>query len=326
MMTPSPLTLSYKKVLVTGGAGFIGSHLVKALLARGADVSVIDNLTTGHEENLASVRKNIRFEKNDIREAETLNTLAQGCEVIFHQAAIVSVPHTVHDPIESSMVNEIGTLRVLEAARLNGVKRVVIASSCAVYGDLPELPKTEKMPVKPLSPYAVQKLTGEYYAKLYSELYGLQTVSLRYFNVYGANQDPTSPYSGVISIFMKKAIEKSRPHIYDDGNQYRDFIYVKDVVRANLLASLSERADGAIYNIGTGKMITVNELWKLIQSFAKFDLAPEYHPPRKGDIRESRADIALAHNELSFEPLYPFEQGLHETFEWYRDALLVKTL
>lgn len=317
------ISLSHKKVLVTGGAGFIGSHLVDALVDAGGDVSVIDNLSTGHVENLTSAGRKIRFVKGDIQDSETLNALSRGCEMIFHQAAVVSVPQTVKNPIESSLVNEIGTLRVLEAARLNGVKRVVMASSCAVYGDLPELPKTEVLPVKPLSPYAVQKLTGEYYAKLYSELYGVQTVSLRYFNVYGARQDPTSPYSGVISIFMKKAIENKRPLIYDDGNQYRDFVYVKDVVKANLLAALSEKADGRVFNIGTGRTITVNELWAMIGRFSGTDATPEYQPPRKGDIRESRADISLARREMGFDPLCSFETGLRETFDWYRKALFL---
>ncbi|MBU0992210.1 MAG: SDR family oxidoreductase [Proteobacteria bacterium] len=314
------LKLTFKKALVTGGAGFIGSNLVDAILENGINVSVIDNLSTGHLSNLSKVMDRIAFIEGDIQDADILNDISKGCDVIFHQAAVVSVPQTVEHPVESSMVNDIGTLRVLEAARKNGIKRVVMASSCAVYGDDPGLPKKETMPVKPLSPYAVQKLTGEYNAKLYTDLYGIETVCLRYFNVYGPRQDPSSPYSGVISIFMKKAIERKAPFIYGDGNQYRDFVFVRDVVKANLKAAVAEKAAGRVFNIGTGQAIRVNDLWEMIRALAETDVTPEYKEPRKGDIKESKADISLAKSLLRFEPSFPFETGIKETFRWYQNS------
>jgi len=231
------MNIKFKKVLVTGGAGFIGSHLVDALVSSGCKVTVLDDLSTGRLSNIEHLKDNITFYKGDIRDRETLDTAVKDCDVVFHQAAMVSVPQTVGDPVGSAMVNEMGTLSVLESSRKHNVKRVVLASSSAVYGDDPQLPKRETMVSKPLSPYAVQKLTGEYYARLYNDLYGLETVCLRYFNVYGPKQDPMSPYSGVISIFMSRAVSKEAPVIYGDGKQYRDFIFVNDVVSANLLAA-----------------------------------------------------------------------------------------
>jgi UDP-glucose 4-epimerase len=230
---------------------------------------------------------------------------------------VVSVPQTVDNPVDSAMVNDMGTLFVLEAARKNRVKRVVLASSCAVYGDDPNVPKNENMKPKPQSPYAVQKLTGEFYARLYFELYGLETVSLRYFNVYGPRQDPSSPYSGVMSIFMTKASAKKTAVIYGDGNQYRDFIFVKDVVKANLLAANGSKAQGKIFNIGTSRNVCVNELWEKISQLAGNNITPKYEPARPGDIRKSVANIEQARKNLGFEPEYSFEKGLKETFEWY---------
>jgi len=308
-----------KKALVTGGAGFIGSHIVDSLVSNGCQVVVLDNLSTGRLSNLKHIRDKISFYKGDIRDRETLDTAAKDCEVIFHQAAVVSVPQTVEDPVGSAMVNEIGTLSVLESARNNNVKRVVLASSSAVYGDDSELPKNENMIPKPLSPYAVQKLTGEYYARLYTDLYGLETVCLRYFNVYGPRQDPTSPYSGVISIFMSKAVSKEAPVIYGSGNQYRDFIFVDDVVRTNLLAAIAEGANGEVFNIGTGKYVTINRLWKMTCGLCSLNIKPEYKPPRPGDIVESVASIDQAKTVLGFNPEYSFEKGLKVTFDWYKD-------
>ncbi len=231
---------------------------------------------------------------------------------------MVSVPKTVEDPVGSAMVNEIGTLSVLESARKHNVKRVVLASSCAVYGDDPKLPKNENMIQKPLSPYAVQKLTGEYYARLYNDLYGLETVCLRYFNVYGPRQDPTSPYSGVISIFMSKAVSKEAPVIYGSGNQYRDFVFVDDVVKANLLAAIAEGASGEVFNIGTGKYVTIDRLWEITCDLCSLNIKPEYKPPRPGDIVESVANINQAKTVLGFNPEYSFEKGLKITFDWYK--------
>jgi UDP-glucose 4-epimerase len=226
----------------------------------------------------------------------------------------------VDNPVDSAMVNEMGTLFVLEAARKNNVKRVILASSSAVYGDDPVLPKNENMNPKPQSPYAVQKLSGEFYARLYHDLYGVETVSLRYFNVYGPRQDPSSHYSGVISIFMARACSKEAPVIYGDGNQYRDFIFVKDVVRFNLMAADADKASGKIFNVGTGRFIRINSLWEMISKLAGINIKPEYEPPRAGDIMESVADIDYAGKVLGFKPDYSFEKGLEITFNYYLTA------
>jgi len=309
------MELKFKSALVTGGAGFIGSHIVDELLDRGIKVAVIDNLSTGNLQNLAHVQERISFFHGDIRDQKILTEAVQDSEVIFHLAAVVSVTQTVEQPVDSAMVNDLGTLSILEAARQCDVKKVIISSSCAVYGDSPQLPKIETMTPLPLSPYAVQKLTGELNAKVYNDLYGLKTVSLRYFNVYGPRQDPSSPYSGVISIFMSKAASQTAPVIYGDGNQYRDFIFVKDVVRANLLAAHNDNASGKVFNIGSSKHTTINQLWKMIGAMTALKLKPEYQPARSGDIRESLADIECAQSVLGFAPEYSFEQGLEITLQ-----------
>jgi len=311
------MKLKFNKALVTGGAGFIGSHLVDGLLSEGCQVTVLDNLSTGHIGNLEHIKDRITFYQGDIRDQEILFKAARDCDVIFHQAAEVSVPRTVDNPVDSAMVNEMGTLFVLESARKRNVRRVILASSCAVYGDDPVLPKHENMNPNPQSPYAVQKLSGEFYARLYHELYDLETVSLRYFNVYGPRQDPSSPYSGVISIFMNRACSKEPPVIYGDGNQYRDFVFVKDVVRFNLMAASADKASGKIFNVGTGRFIRINRLWEMISHLAGQNITPEYEPARPGDILESVADIDYAGKTLGFEPDCSFEKGLEETFEWY---------
>jgi UDP-glucose 4-epimerase len=311
------MDLKFKKALVTGGAGFIGSHLVEELLSEGCQVTVIDDLSTGRLSNLSHIKDRITFYKADICDQEALGKAAEDCDIIFHLAAVVSVPKTVDNPVDSAMVNEMGMIFVLEAARQNNVKRVIFASSSAVYGDAPVLPKHESMNPKPQSPYAVQKLSGEFYARLYYDLYGVETVSLRYFNVYGPRQDPSSPYSGVISIFMTRASSKKAPIIYGNGNQYRDFIFVKDVVRFNLLAADTEQANGKIFNVGTGRFIRINSLWEMISKLAGNNTQPVYKPPMSGDILESVADIDRAKKDLGFEPEYSFEKGLKETFEYY---------
>jgi nucleoside-diphosphate-sugar epimerase len=313
------MNLNFKKALITGGAGFIGSHLVDALLSEGCEVTVLDNLLTGNLSNLDHIKDHIKFYQGDIRDREILNKVAKDCDVIFHQAAVVSVPSTVDDPVESAMVNEMGTLLVLEAARKNNIKKVILASSCAVYGDDPDIPKHENMTPNPKRPSAVQKLSGEFYARLYFDLFGLETVCLRYFNVYGPRQDPSSPYSGVISIFMTKASTKEPPVIYGDGNQYRDFIFVKDVVRFNLVAASAEQANGKTFNVGTGKFISINTLWEMISHLAGVSIEPEYERARSGDIRESVASIDYAKKTFGFEPEYSFENGLKETFDWYKN-------
>jgi nucleoside-diphosphate-sugar epimerase len=266
------------------------------------------------------IENRITFYKGDIRDQDILIKASIDCDAIFHQAAVVSVPQTVDNPVDSAMVNDMGTLFVLEAAKINKVKRVVLASSCAVYGNDPEVPKHEEMKPKPQSPYAVQKLAGEYYARLYFDLYGIETVSLRYFNVYGPRQDPSSPYSGVISIFMTKASAKKSPAIFSDGNQFRDFIFVKDVIKANLLAANGSNAQGKIFNIGTGRSVRVNELWGMICRLIGKNIEPKYEQPRRGDVRESVANIDRAKKDLGFEPEYSFEKGLKETFDYYSTA------
>ena len=307
-----------KKCLVTGGAGFIGSNLVERLIRDGVQVRVLDNLSTGLLENLEPFRRDIDFVQGDVRDLNALQEVMSEVEVVFHQAAEVSVPRSVEDPVETAIVNDLGTLQILETARRAGVKRVVLASSCAVYGDLPPLPKKEDMETRPLSPYAASKLHGETYGYLYNDLYGLETVCLRYFNVYGPKQDPSSPYSGVISIFMDKAGRGDLPTIYGDGEQYRDFVYVADVVQANLLAAHKEGVSGLVINVGTGTSVSVNSLWGDISLLAGMEGDFDRAEARPGDIRESVADISLARQMLGYEPQYSFQEGIKLTWEWYR--------
>ena len=303
--------------LVTGGAGFIGSHIVEALIAKGCKVTVLDNLSSGSESNLAAVKKNITFVEGDIRDRQVLQNASESCDTIFHLAAVVSVPETIENPVDSALINDMGTLFVMQAARAKGVRRVVFSSSCAVYGDDPRLPKNESMNPAPCSPYAVQKLTAEHHLRLGYDLYGLETVSLRYFNVYGPRQDPTSPYSGVISIFMNRAVEVQTPVIFGDGNQSRDFIYVDDVVKANLLAATEAPGQGEIINIGTGADIRINRLWDMICTLSGNSRQPQYKPARSGDIYASVANINHAKSLLGFEIDYPFAKGLELTYRWY---------
>lgn len=312
------MTKTIQHALVTGGAGFIGSHLVDALIKQGAQVTVIDNLTTGKKTNLQDAGPDIDFHEGDIRDRTLLQKVMDGVDVVFHQAAVVSVPLSVEQPLASAEVNETGTLEVLEAARQAGCRRVVLASSSAVYGDDPELPKRESMPFRPLSPYAVQKMTGEYYAGLYNRLYGLETACLRYFNVFGPRQDPSSPYSGVISIFLDRAAAGRAPMVYGDGEQTRDFIYVQDVVSANLRAATEDGAAGKAFNIGTGNTITVNRLWQRVAELAGIVVAPEYQEARHGDILHSVAAIDAARRDLGFVPEIRFEDGLARTYAWYQ--------
>ncbi|MBW2491815.1 MAG: NAD-dependent epimerase/dehydratase family protein [Deltaproteobacteria bacterium] len=315
------MQIDFKNALVTGGAGFIGSHLVEALVSVGCKVTVLDNLSTGNLLNLGPLTDQITFYKNDIRELEMLEKAAEGCDVIFHLAAVVAVQQTISNPVESTMINDIGTLNVLEAARAKNVRRVVLASSCAVYGDDPRLPKLETMTPRPASPYAVHKLSAEHYARVYFELFGLETVSLRFFNVYGPRQDPSSPYSGVISIFMAKAASNQVPVIYGDGNQSRDFVYVKDVVKANLLAAGADNLAGNVLNIGSGSYVLINRLWELIVSLGGQRLAPKYEPARNGDILHSVAGMELTRSILNFKNDFTLEQGLEMTFDWYKGRM-----
>lgn len=315
------MKVEFTKALVTGGAGFIGSHLVEDLVSAGCRVVVLDNLSSGNFANLEPVKDRIEFHNNDIRQLAILSKVAQGCDVVFHLAAVVAVQQTINDPVESAMVNDIGTINVLEAARRNNVRRFVFASSCAVYGDDPQLPKKETMAPLPASPYAVHKLTAEHHARIYNELFGLKTACLRFFNVFGPRQDPSSPYSGVISIFMTRAIANQAPVIYGDGSQSRDFVYVKDVAKALILAAGANDAAGKVLNIGTGNNVAINQLWEMIASQTGRQLAPEYAPARAGDILHSVAGINLAESALKFKPVFSLEQGLAATLEWYRGQM-----
>ncbi|MBT8339915.1 MAG: SDR family oxidoreductase [Desulfatitalea sp.] len=315
------MAVTFRKAMVTGGAGFIGSHLVEKLVLEGCTVAVLDNLTGGHLINLDSVMEDITFVQGDIEDEQVLADHIRGCDVVFHQAAIVSVAKTVDQPVFSTQVNDLGTIKVLEAARRNGVRRVVLASSSAVYGDTSQLPKIESMVPAPLSPYAIQKLTNEYYAQLYYRLYGLETVCLRYFNVYGPRQDPSSTYSGVISIFMTRAINGEQPVIYGDGRQTRDFVYVRDVVQANLLAADHDAAPGRIFNVGNSQSVEINMLWRMIADAAGCDRKPAYQDKRDGDIVHSLASIQRAKDLLAFQPMVNMQAGIRETLAWYRKSI-----
>ena len=307
--------------VVTGGAGFIGSAIVRALLAEGARrVVVLDNLLTGHECNLDDVRPRIEFERADVRCYDEVAPIVRGAAVVFHEAAIPSVPRSIHDPVPSHEVNIDGTFNVLRAAHQGGVGRVVYAASSSAYGDSEVLPKVETMAPRPKSPYALQKLAAEYYCSVFSAVYGLETVSLRYFNVYGPRQDPTSPYSGVLSIFMKSVLERQSPTIFGDGETSRDFTYVEDVAELNLKAARAPAAtvSGKLYNGGNGGRITLNEAWRMVQKLEGIDLPATYGPERAGDVRHSQADTTAAARDLGHAPRFSFEEGMKRTLEWYR--------
>jgi UDP-glucose 4-epimerase len=308
------------RYLVTGGAGFIGSAIVRGLLAEGADrVAVVDNLLTGNERNLAEIRGSVDFHKVDIRDYNALRKAFEGVEVIFHEAAIPSVPRSIHEPVLSHEVNVDGTFNVLRAAKDAGVRRVVYAASSSAYGDTLVLPKVETMQAQPKSPYAAQKLMGEYYMSCWHSCYGLETVSLRYFNVYGPRQDHSSAYSGVLSLFMKAVLARTIPTIFGDGEQSRDFTYVEDVVRLNLLAAKAPASvTGRMYNGGNGGRITLNQAWKLLNKIEVVSITPAYGPAREGDVRDSQADTTAAARDLGYKPQYTFEEGMRRTLEWYR--------
>ena len=300
--------------LVTGGAGFIGSHITDRLLAGGHRVRILDNFSTGKRENIPDSAA-IEVIEGDVGDYKTVRRAMDQVDIVFHEAAIASVPETVGNPLASEHVNYRGTLNILEAARQAGVKRVMFACSAAVYGDLPELPKTEDMPVKPLTPYAIDKLASEYACQAYYHLYGLETVSLRYFNVFGPRQDPSSPYSGVISIFSDHLQHGKQPSIYGDGEQTRDFVYVADVVEANIKASAAPAAAGRAINIATGSKLSINDLLKTICNIKGQPFEPAYLADREGDIKHSRADISVARELLDWNPQIGFEAGLRELFE-----------
>jgi UDP-glucose 4-epimerase len=304
--------------VVTGGAGFIGSAIVRALLRENAKVVVIDNLLTGHESNLEEVRSSIDFQRADICRYEEIAPIVRGAAAVFHEAAIPSVPRSIDDPIPSHEVNINGTFNVLRAAQQGGVGRVIYAASSSAYGDTAVLPKVETMNPQPKSPYALQKLVGEHYCHIFHAVYGLETVALRYFNVYGPRQDPSSPYSGVLSLFMRAVISRSSPTVFGDGEQSRDFTYVEDVAELNLKAARAKGVAGKVYNAGNGGRITLNEAWKLLQRIEGVDIPVNYGPSRAGDVRDSQADTTAAVRDLGHAPRVSFEQGMRRTLEWYR--------
>jgi nucleoside-diphosphate-sugar epimerase len=307
--------------VVTGGAGFIGSAIVRRLLGEGArKVVVIDNLLTGSEANLEEVRGSIEFERADICHYQEIAGIIRGAAAVFHEAAIPSVPRSIDDPVPSHQVNIDGTFNVMRAARDGGAGRVVYAASSSAYGDSETLPKVETMTLAPKSPYALQKLTGEYYASVFAAVYGLETVSLRYFNVYGPRQDPSSPYSGVLSLFMKAVLERHAPTIFGDGEQSRDFTYVEDVAELNLKAARAPGVSGKVYNGGNGLRITLNQAWALLQALEGVEIAPKYGTPRAGDVRHSQADTTAAVRDLGHAPRFSFEEGMRRTLEWYRQG------
>lgn len=302
------------KYLVTGGAGFIGSNIVKELLERGEQVRVLDNFSTGKRENLLPFMGNPNLEviEGDLRSFHIVRDAVRGCDYILHQGALPSVPRSIKDPITSNEVNINGTLHILEAAREFGVKRVVFASSSSVYGNSESLPKVETMPVAPLSPYALTKYAGERYCQIFHELYGLETVALRYFNVFGSNQDPTSQYSAVIPKFIKLIKEGKRPVIYGDGTQSRDFTFVSNNVEANLLACTAPGVAGEVFNIACGERYTLLDLVNTINEILGTQVEPIFHPPRPGDVKHSLAGIEKAKQKLGFEVKVKFREGLEK--------------
>jgi nucleoside-diphosphate-sugar epimerase len=313
------------KTLVTGGAGFIGSSLVRGLLELGHSIRVLDNLKTGKRENLAEVLDHIELIEADIRDREACARACAGIEAVLHQAAIGSVPLSIADPVTTHDVNVTGTLNLLLAARDAGARRFVFASSSSVYGDAPEEVKVETLPARPLSPYAVSKLAGEAYAIAFAGVYGLETVSLRYFNVFGPRQDPNSMYAAVIPRFATRLLEGQRPRIFGDGEQTRDFTFVTNVVQANLQAlTCAPAACGKAYNIACGQATSLNELFRLLRDAAGEEargIEPTYEPPQKGDVRHSLASIAAARAHLGYEPAVELAEGLARTVEWYRKSL-----
>lgn len=302
------------KALVTGGAGFIGSNLALALLARGHDVRLLDNFSTGHRANLEPLDADVV--EGDLRSYERVAAAVGGVEVVFHQGALPSVPRSIQDPLTSTAVNVEGTLNVLLAARDADVRRVVFASSSSVYGDAPGMPRRESQPLSPLAPYAVSKLAAEQYCMVANRVYGVETVALRYFNVFGERQDPLSGYAAVIPKFIRMMLDGQRPTIFGDGQTSRDFTHVENVVEANLAAAVEPAAAGRVMNIAVGSSHTLNELVSELQGLVDSELEPEYGPQRPGDVSESLADISLARELLGYEPRIGFKEGLQRTIAW----------
>ena len=308
------------RYVVTGGAGFIGSNTVDELVRRGDSVVVLDDLSSGKEENLTEIRSKISFIKGSITDLETVRKAMHEADYVLHLAARASVPRSVKDPLETNKINVEGTLNVLVAARDAKVKRVVFAASSSAYGETPTLPKVESMRPEPISPYGVSKYVGELYAQTFGRVYGLENVCLRYFNIFGPRQDPASLYSGVLAKFCSAFLEGTPPVVFGDGEQSRDFTYVDNAVTANLLACETPNVSGKVFNIGTGGRVTLNETIAHLAKLSGAKLETKYEPAREGDIRDSQADITQARELLKYEPAVTFEEGLSRTLEWYREA------
>ena len=308
------------KYLITGVAGFIGSNLVHALIAQGEEVRGIDDLSHGRGENLAGILDKFDFRQADITDDAAIDSACAGMDYVLHQAARGSVPRSLADPVGSNHANVVGTIKVLQAARQAGVKRVVYASSSSVYGDTPALPKKEDMACAPISPYAVSKYAGELYAQSFSRVLGLETVSLRYFNVFGPRQHPASQYAAVIPKFVRAMLQGEAPVIFGDGQQSRDFTYIENVVSANLLAckAPAEKVSGRVFNVAAGKSYSLNELYSMLQPLTGYQGAASTGPQRSGDVRDSLADTAQAQQAMGYKTLVDFKEGLRRTVEWYR--------
>ena len=308
-------------VVVTGGAGFIGSHIASALTASGARVRILDDLSTGHRENLDEIGGDYDFVEGSVADEKLVSKVLENAELIFHEAAIPSVPRSVEEPRQTHVASVDGTFSLLLAARDRGVKRVVYAASSSAYGDQPKLPKTEHMPPDPLSPYAVAKLVGEYYCQVFTRVYNLETVSLRYFNVFGPRQDPTSQYSGVVSRFISALFGNEQPVIFGDGEQSRDFTYIDNVVAANLSAASAKDAAGKVINIANGERVTLNQLLSVLKELTgKTEVTAEYAEARVGDVRHSLADISRARKLLNYESKVDLREGLKLTIDWWKTS------
>jgi nucleoside-diphosphate-sugar epimerase len=305
--------------LVTGGAGFIGSHLVEELVRRGERVRVVDSLITGKRQNLAHV-PSVEFIEGDLADLAVAQRAVTGIDYVLHQAAIPSVPRSVEDPITSNRANIDASLNVLVASRDAGVKRLIYAGSSSAYGNTPTLPKVETMPTAPLSPYALQKLVAEQYCQMFTALYGLETVTIRYFNVFGPRQDPSSPYSGVISLFISALCEGRQPTIFGDGEHTRDFTYVANVVDGVLRACTADGASGEVINVATADRISLNLLFNTVRDLVGARVSPKYAEPRAGDVKDSQADISKARRILGYQPIVSFQEGLARTVAWYRSS------
>ncbi len=308
------------RYLVTGGAGFIGSNIAEELVEMGEEVVVFDNLSTGHEGNIEHFRQDVTFVKGDVRNASEVRIALDGVDYVLHQAALASVPRSIDEPLLVNEVNVGGTLTVLDESRHASVKCVVYAASSSAYGDSEALPKREDMLPAPLSPYAVSKLVGEHYCSVYSKVYGLPTISIRYFNVFGPRQDPASQYAAVIPIFISHLLDGKSPTIFGDGEQSRDFTYVGNIVKANIMAAQSEKAAGQVVNVACGGRFTLNELYGMLCELIGVSIDPVYADPRPGDVKHSHADISMAEELLGYSVEKAFGEGLKRTVEWYRQS------